>query len=170
MAARGKRRIRWKQVLAVVLPAVCLAPAAPAADTDTKPLPRFGMLRVEPANLRAGPGERYPIEWVLVRKDMPVEIVGEFDQWRRIRDWQGTEGWVHERVVADKRAVIVVGAVRALHRDPDAASPVVARAEAGVIAQLLACQGGWCRIQANDTAGWVQRGEIWGVFTDETVP
>ncbi|MBV9860167.1 MAG: SH3 domain-containing protein [Alphaproteobacteria bacterium] len=144
-------------------------PVSAAEGDPSLPLPRFASLRSEQVNLRAGPGERYPIEWILTRKDMPVEIIAEHENWRRVRDWQGTLGWVHQRMVTGKRDIIVKGGVRALHGLPDAGSPVVARAEAGVVARLVECQAAWCRIEAADVSGWVQRAEIWGVYPDEVV-
>jgi SH3-like domain-containing protein len=119
--------------------------------------------------LRVGPGENYPIQWVLTRKEMPVEIVKEFEHWRMIHDWQGTEGWVHERMVTGKRTVVIKGGIRALRRQPDLAADVVARAEPGVCAHLIECRGAWCRVEAVDITGWVQRIEIWGVYLDEAV-
>ena len=157
-------RLLWMLLIASAL----AAPLALAAENETgQKLPRFVSLRSDQVNLRVGPGENYPIEWVLTRKDMPVEIVRQFENWRMIRDWQGTEGWVHERMVTGKRGVVVKGGIRALHREPDAASQVVARAEPGVVARLLECRGGWCRIEAADNTGWVQRGDLWGVYPDE---
>jgi SH3-like domain-containing protein len=145
-------------------------PVASAADPEPSGrLPRFVSLRSDQVNLRVGPGENYPIQWVLTRKEMPVEIIREFEHWRMIRDWQGTEGWVHERMVTGKRAVVVKGGIRALHRLPDSASQVVARAEPGVFARLIECRGVWCRIETADIAGWVQRIEVWGVYPDEAV-
>jgi SH3-like domain-containing protein len=146
------------------------APSASAAEAQPgERLPRFVSLRSDQVNLRVGPGENYPIQWVLTRKEMPVEIVKEFDHWRMIHDWQGAEGWVHERMVSGKRTVVVKGAVRALRRLPDLASGIVARAEPGVFAHLLECRGAWCRIEATDITGWVQRSEVWGVYPDEAV-
>jgi SH3-like domain-containing protein len=132
-------------------------------------LPRFVSLRSDQVNLRVGPGENYPIEWVLTRKEMPVEIIKEFEHWRMIHDWQGTEGWVHERMISGKRTVAIKGAIRALHRRPDTGSQIVARAQPGVFAHLLECQSTWCRIEASGTTGWVQRSEVWGVYPDEAV-
>ena len=150
---------------------VALAPLAAAGQgAPGGKVPRFASLRSADVNLRVGPGETYPIAWVLTRKDMPVEIIKEFQNWRMIRDWQDTEGWVLDRMVTARRNAVVSGAVRALHSRPDPASAVVARAEPGVVARLLECQGGWCRIEAAGIAGWVQRSEIWGVLPDETVP
>ncbi len=104
------------------------------------------------------------------RKDLPVEIVAEFDNWRKIRDADGTEGWVHERMVTGRRSVLVRGAVRALREAPRSNAEMVARAEPGVVAKLLECNPGWCRIEANGIAGWLPRDEIWGVYPGETVP
>lgn len=166
MSRRQKGR-RSALSLAILLLA---APAAMAADSEQgQKLPRFVSLRSDQVNLRVGPGENYPIEWVLTRKDMPVEITKEFENWRLIRDWQGTEGWVHERMLTGKRAVVIKGGIRTLHGQPDAASPPVALAEPGVVARLIECRADWCRIDAADHTGWVQRGDMWGVYPDEVV-
>jgi SH3-like domain-containing protein len=134
------------------------------------PLPRFATLHSDKVNLRTGPGPRYPIEWVFVRKDLPVEIVAQFEHWRRIRDWEGTEGWVQEHMLIGKRGVMIRGGVRALRSNPDLGAPLVARAEPGVMARLLECHDSWCRIEASDVTGWVQRADIWGVYPNETIP
>ena len=133
-------------------------------------MPRFEVLHADKVNLRAGPGDRYPIEWVYLRKDWPVEVIASFDHWRRVRDWEGTEGWVHEKMITQRREVIVTGAIRALRQGPDLGTAPVARAEPGVMAKLVECRGDWCRIEAGDTTGWVQRGDIWGVYPNESVP
>src|SRR5437763_5406009 len=148
------RRHTWLRFVARllgVLAAAFVSAASPATAAESEggqKLPRFVSLRSDPVNLRVGPGENYPIEWVLTRKEMPVEIIRQFENWRMIRDWQGTEGWVHERMVTGKRAVVIKGAIRTLHRQPDLASPAVARAEPGVVARLLDCRAEWCRIEA----------------------
>ena len=155
----------------VLLAAAALGAAPFAAAAQSPPadkLPRFASLRSDEVNLRVGPGENYPIEWVFKRKELPVEILEEFQNWRRIQDWQGTKGWVLDRMVASKREIVVDGAVRPLHRRPDSASEVIARAEPGVIARLIECQGAWCRVEAGSYTGWVRRSEVWGVYPDET--
>jgi len=158
----------WR--LTVVAALAISAGSVLAADSEpNQKLPRFVSLRSDLVNLRVGPGENYPIEWVLTRKEMPVEVIREFEHWRMIRDWQGTEGWVHERMLTTKRAVAIKGAMRALHRLPDANSEIVARAEPGVFARLIECRGSWCRVEAAEITGWVQRTEVWGVYPDELV-
>src|SRR5947209_1645181 len=120
-----------------------------AADEESGlKLPRFVSLHSDKVNLRTGPGRQYPIEWVLTRKEMPVQIIAQFEHWRRIRDWEGTAGWVQEHMVAGRRTVIVgKGAERPLHQQPDPTSAVVARAAPGVVARLLECRGPWCRVE-----------------------
>ncbi|HKW53630.1 MAG TPA: SH3 domain-containing protein [Stellaceae bacterium] len=158
--------MRTRQRLAAAAILVLVASVAGAAE---KQLPRFVTLRADEVNLRTGPGERYPIDWVLIRKGLPVEIVDEFDVWRKIRDFQGSEGWVHQRMLTGARNVLIEGSVRILHVEPDAASPAVARAEAGVVARLLECRGPWCRVEAQGIKGWLKRDEVWGVYPDESV-
>lgn len=156
---------------AAALAAPC--PQARAADAEQGesglPVPRFVSLRADEVNLRAGPGVRYPVEWVYQRKLMPVEVVEEFETWRKIRDWQGTEGWVNKAMLSGRRSVLVVGEIRTLRREPAAESPAVARAEPGVIARLLKCNGNWCKVEAGGYEGWLARADFWGVQADERV-
>ena len=144
------------------------AGGAPTSVTGL-PVPRYVSLRSDEVNLRTGPGVRYPVEWVLERRHMPVEILAEFENWRKIRDWQGTEGWVHESMVSGRRYAVVTGAVQSLRRQPDATSPAVARLEPGVVAEILECRGEWCRLDSEGFKGWLLRSEFWGVYPNEAV-
>lgn len=158
-------------VLSLVLSNEPASTTEPNPSDTTLKVPRFVSLHSDKVNLRTGPGRQYPIEWVLTRKDMPVEVIAQFEHWRRVREWDGTVGWVQEHMLNGKRyAVVAKGGVRPLHADPELASPLVARAEPGVIGRLIECRGPWCRIEAGDATGWIQRADIWGVYPDETVP
>jgi SH3-like domain-containing protein len=167
-------RTKWVRAVVGLLPVLAVliigATTALAAGSGEAVLPRFEVLHADKVNLRAGPGDRYPIEWVYLRKDWPVEVIASFDHWRRVRDWEGTEGWVHEKMIIQRREVIVTGGIRALRQGPDLGAAPIARAEPGVMARLVECRGSWCRIEAGETAGWVQRGDIWGVYPNESVP
>ncbi len=154
-------------LLILAVPALAGVPRA-RADTGLA-LPRFVALRSGEVNVRTGPGRRYPILWVFQRRYLPVEIIAEFDTWRRVRDREGAIGWVHQSTLTGRRSVIVTGRTRTLMRRPEPAAPPVAQAEADVIAHLLKCAGGWCRIDAGGYKGWLKRAEIWGVYSNETV-
>ena len=142
---------------------------APPARADGLPLPRFVSLRSEEVNLRAGPGVRYPVEWVFRRRNLPVEVLAEFEQWRRIRDSTGTEGWVHQSMLSGRRYAVVAGELRTLRRGPEPGAAAVARLEPGVVGQLLECRDAWCRLDAGGFRGWLARAEIWGVYPGEAV-
>jgi len=133
------------------------------------PLPRFASLRAGKVNLRAGPGVRYPVEWVYQRRGLPVMITAEFDVWRKIRDWRGTVGWIHRSMLTGKRAVIVTAREVVLRRQPADDAPAVARAASGVIAEVLSCEGIWCRIEAGGIRGWGRRTQLWGTLKGEKI-
>jgi SH3-like domain-containing protein len=159
-------------IAVVVACAVLAAPAAVAASKSSGlPLPRFVSLRAGEVNLRTGPGVQYPVDWVYQRQHLPVEIIAEYGTWRKIRDWQGTQGWVHQSMVAPKRTFIATGEVRTIRRKSDPNSEAVARIEPGVIGRLLACPelNGWCRVEVGGHEGWLRRVEFWGVQRDEVV-
>ena len=162
---------RYVSALASALAFLVVAalPVAPAGGAEERKVPRFTSLRAAEANLRTGPGIRYPVEWVFVRRGMPVEVVAEFDSWRKIRDWEGTEGWVHQSMLSSRRMMVVTGQVRDLSKRPVPETEVVARIEADVIGRLLECERAWCRVEIAGFRGWLRRGEFWGAYVDEKV-
>jgi SH3-like domain-containing protein len=161
------------RLLRIVLAASALWPAAPAAAVETSglPLPRFVSLRSDEVNLRTGPGVRYPVDWIYARRDLPVEIIAEVEGWRKIRDWQGTEGWVHQSMLTGRRTMVVTGATRPLRRDDRDDAPAIAMVEAGVMGRLVQCPRGktLCRVEFNTIQGWLRRDEFWGVHPGEWV-
>jgi SH3-like domain-containing protein len=146
-----------------------MAPVQALAAEAPAPVPRFVSLRSDKVNVRSGPDISYPIEWVLERKGMPVEIVQEKNNWRKVRDIQGTEGWVNQALLSSRRSIIVTGVVRTLRREAQDAAPAIARAEPDVIGQLLQCEGNWCRVEVNGLRGWLKRTEFWGVYPNEMI-
>ncbi len=155
--------------VAVVLALGLALPMAGAGAEDNLPLPRFASLKSDEVNLRAGPGEDKPKLWVYQRTGMPVEIIEEFDTWRRIRDYKGVVGWVSASLLSGKRTAIVIDERRTMRAKPDAAAAPVAELDPGVIAKLLECDGAWCRVEIKGYQGWLLRTEFWGVYPDETV-
>src|SRR5581483_4541065 len=122
----------------VAAPAVTEPPKQPEADTSkgsatSLPLPRFVALRSDDVNLRSGPGTRYPIEWVYKRRDLPVEILREFEVWRLVQDSDGIKGWVHQATLTGRRSLMVVGAERQLRDAADDKAYPVARLKPGVV-------------------------------------
>jgi SH3-like domain-containing protein len=177
----GTGGVRGESVIAIAKPVgsirrclaaliVLLAAAQPAWAEDAKP-PRYLSLRVTEVNLRTGPGTKYPIQWVFHRKGLPVEVTADYDVWRKVRDYQGTEGWVHERMLSPSRTVVIRTDTRTIYQEPARDSAALARLEPGVIAKLLECRNAWCRVETpkQDIKGWLLRSEVWGVGPDEVV-
>lgn len=136
------------------------------------PLPRFVSLASDEVNLRAGPGPQYPIEWVYRRRSMPVEVIDEFETWRRIRDWEGTLGWVHGSLLSGRRTLRVLGesgTLIGLHRDPEEDAPLVAQVEPGAVGALERCSGGWCQANLGGFEGWLRRQDFYGTLPKETL-
>jgi SH3-like domain-containing protein len=157
------------------VPAPPPAERAPTIGSVTSlPLPRFAALRSDEVNMRSGPGTRFPIEWTYQRRELPVEIVREFELWRRIRDPEGTEGWVHQSTLMGRRSFVVRGApgteVMLRRRAEDQAQPV-ARLRPGVVGRLRACEANspWCEAQIGEFRGYIRRADIWGVGPTEEV-
>ena len=145
------------------------APGAEAANDSGLPVPRFVSVRSGEVNLRTGPGMRYPIDWVLTRRAMPVEVIQEFDTWRRIRDYQGTVGWVQSSFLTSRRTLLITGETRKLRSDRTEEAGAVAMVEPGLVGRLLECRETWCRAEIGGYKGWLKRTEFWGAYPDEAV-
>jgi SH3-like domain-containing protein len=143
--------------------------ATPIHRGSGLPIPRFASLKSDEVNVRTGPGTRYPVDWVYKRKMMPVEIVAEFENWRKIRDWQGASGWVYQGLLTGKRSFIVPSRMVSLHRTPSRSAEVVAKLEPEVTGMIESCSGDWCRVKVSGASGWLERGDLWGVYKSEPI-
>jgi SH3-like domain-containing protein len=157
-------------------PAPVEPPKPPEADVakgsnSGLPLPRFASLRSDEVNLRAGPGTRYPIDWIYKRRDLPVEIEREFEVWRLVQDPDGTKGWVHQATLTGRRSFIVTGGDATLRRDAREAAAPVAILKPGVIGHIRSCAAAteWCQVQAGDYRGYLRRSQFWGTLPGEVV-
>jgi SH3-like domain-containing protein len=134
--------------------------------------PRFVSIRSKAVNLHVGPGLTYPVRWTYIRQYLPVEIIAVFDMWRRVRDIEGTEGWIHKSLLSGRRYIFVKKNNLKLFRSPNAESRVIAFLQEGVLAKVKECQDQWCYIKVSSPegsySGWVDRKEIWGVYPKET--
>lgn len=159
--------------LLVFLAAIFMAGPAAAQSasrsTQNEANIRFASLRADEVNVRAGPGVRYHVKWVFVRKHLPVMITAEFESWRKIRDSEGAEGWVHRAMLSGRRSVVIAGEVTTLRRTPSETAPAVARLAPGIVAELDSCDAQWCRATAHSYSGWLPRKALWGLKDGETV-
>ena len=173
-AGAGGRLRRCLVVVALfaalwALDAIAAAETTTAANPSGLPIPRFVSLRSNEVNLRTGPGLTYPIDWIYQRTGMPVEVIEEFDTWRKIRDWEGTEGWVHQIMLDGKRTFVVIGTeIQWMRLAPENDARPAARLSAGVVGDLMECGPVWCRATVQGYHGWIERDRIFGVLPNET--
>jgi SH3-like domain-containing protein len=163
------RLTRWIIAAAMTLAPVAsvLAQENQVARTTEGDITRFASLRADDVNVRAGPGVRYPVKWKFVQKNMPVQIIAEYDTWRKIRDWEGAEGWVHRAMLSSKRSLIVTGHGQTLRRDATDDSAAVARLAVGYVVTVSRCRLDWCEVDADGYDGWVKRDGVWGLLPGE---
>jgi SH3-like domain-containing protein len=121
--------------------------------------------------LRTGPGVRYPVDWVYKSKYLPVEVVAEFENWRKVRDVQGTQGWIHQSMLSSRRMFIIVGKIRILRKNDQSKSRAVAKLAVNVVGELKKCplSSGWCKVRVRGHKGWLRRVDFWGVYGKEEV-
>jgi SH3-like domain-containing protein len=150
----------------------------PEPMTTGLPVPRFVSIKPNRVNLRTGPGTEYPTSWVYKREGLPLEIIQEFEGWRKVRDSEGTMGWVLHHFLSGRRtALIEPYEVKPetpppqipIYADDSENARVVAKVEAGVIANVATCNGSWCRVTVDQFRGYVPQKRLWGVYPAEIV-
>lgn len=132
------------------------------------PLPRFVSLRSKQVNLRTGPGFRYPVEWVYLKNDLPVEITAEFEAWRRIKDYNGREGWIYHPMLSGRRTVRVTRNSTLL-RAANKNSLPLAKIEQNAVGRLMTCPENTplCKVEFESFQGWIPREVLWGIYPNE---
>jgi SH3-like domain-containing protein len=159
----------WCVAAAVVcaLAASAFAQDKQVARTTEGDITRFASLRADDVNVRAGPGVRYPVKWKFVQRNMPVQVIAEYDTWRKIRDWEGAEGWVHRAMLSSKRSLIMTGQGQTMRKDATDDSAAVARLAPGYVVTVSRCRFDWCEVDASGYEGWIKRDGVWGMFPGE---
>jgi SH3-like domain-containing protein len=170
-----------------VAAAAAFCPTATAGDQSDGsglPLPRFASLKSDHVNVRGGPNKDHDVAWIYTRPALPVEITAEFENWRKIRDRDGSEGWVYHTLLSGRRTAYVARPrhqpakaqadksppdLVALHASADGASPLRAMLEPGVLGTVKRCTGQWCRLTGAGFDGWVEQSRLWGVYPNEKI-
>lgn len=158
-------------ILALVL-AVPVAAAPPMERDDGTsglPIPRFVSLKKDRVYARTGPGDNYPVTWVFVRENLPVEVVKEYSIWRQVRDIDGGVAWVNKQMIKGDRSAIVTRTERIMYSAADLSSPPVWRIAAGAVVSLVLCEGAWCRVTRDGKGGYMLRAQLWGTYPGEAI-
>jgi SH3-like domain-containing protein len=152
---------------ATALAALFASAAVLAASERT--VPYWASIAAGDALMRAGPGREFPAVWRYRRADLPIQVVQIHQSWRKIREIDGTEGWMAAALLSAQRTALVTGEVRPLRSAPDQAARIVWRVEPGVVGRVSHCAAGWCEFAVGGRGGYIQTDHIWGVAPDETI-
>jgi SH3-like domain-containing protein len=159
---------------ALVVALNLLGGATSASDigvTTGLPLPRFVSIKAGLVNVRVGPGIDYPLKWTFVRRGLPVEIIAEFGNWRRIRDWQGEQGWMFGPLLSGRRTALVAPWSEAkpvlLRSDAATNASIVAVVQPTVLVHLIRCDGKWCKVAVKSRQGYIRQTGLWGAYPGE---
>lgn len=150
----------------IVFPQVNVQAAEKGVSTQL-PLPRFASLSKAEAHVRTGPSQDYPIKWTYQRKGLPVEIIKEYDAWRKIRDHEGAEGWVHKIMLSGKRTVMVTKGEPLEAWDDEDHEQLAARIDENVIGLIDVCTQADCLVRFSSIKAWVQKKRLWGIYPSE---
>jgi len=172
-----RKRDFLKGASASLIGAFCLISATFALAQEQQkgpvsnlPIPRYVSLKSDRVNVREGPSKEHPTLWIYTRAGLPVEITAEFETWRKIRDSEGSEGWVLHSLLSGRRTALVAP----WKKEPqvltasDHTTPV-AKLGPGVVGTLRGCDGKWCRLAGKDFDGYIQQENLWGVYPGEKV-
>src|SRR3974390_1154027 len=173
----GLRRFCSVVVLAGCLLGASISSGFSAKDsaptTSGLPVPRYVSLKSDHVNVRAGPTKDNDVAWVYPRSGLPVEITAEFENWRRVRDSEGAEGWVYHSLLSGRRTAVVTmkskDELAPLYDRADANGVVTARLQVGVVAQVRRCDQHWCHVAGEGFDGWIEQQRLWGVYAHEKV-
>lgn len=175
---RGTERFfRSKMIKALrvlLAAAVFFAPSLALSQQQNKlTVPRFVSLRGDKVHVRIGPSQNHEIRWTFARAGIPVEIIAEFENWRRIRDSEGADGWVHQVMLSGRRTAVIRGNASAktipVYERGQAQGRLIAELQPGVVASVRSCAKGWCRISGDGYDGFILQTLLWGVYPDEVI-
>lgn len=176
----GPQKMRFLTALTIILSLSAVLPisaalaevdnaaAVPSYKTSGLPVPRYVSLRSDKVFVRSGPALRYPIKWIYQKEGLPVEVIQEFDTWRKVRDVQGEEGWIHQSLLSGQRTVMIKAEETIpLYRDSRRPDKLVARLEPNVVASVEQCVEAYCELDAEGFRGWAERKLLWGIYDRE---
>jgi SH3-like domain-containing protein len=163
LKSSGLRLLKSASLAAIALAGSAVAAPAERQTPSGMPVPRFVSLKFDKVNARAGPGDDHKLLWVYRAKGLPLQVIAETLEWRRVCDPEGATAWVHKRVTDGRRTTMNTRpAAVSLFRRPKADAKAAAFLNPKALATLDHCSKGWCKVKADHASGWVREGELWG--------
>ncbi len=114
-----------------------------------------------------GPSAKATRQFIYSR-GTPVEVVVTIEGWVKVRDATGTLAWMERKALGERNNVQVKSAIADIYASPDAASPILFRADSGVLLQIVTPQppnaGAWTQVRHRDgQTGFVRLDSVFGL-------
>lgn len=157
------------RLLATILFTLFLTTSPAFASRTITEVNYFASLRAAETNVRAGPGQNYPIKFTFKLRGLPVRVINEYDNWNEIEDYEGQTGWVTQSLLTKKRTLLVQTGKSFInmHSKNSEKSRIIFRLENNVVGDYLKCVEDWCGIKVNNKKGWVPRSDVYGADEEE---
>ncbi|BAK67889.1 hypothetical protein SLG_32140 [Sphingobium sp. SYK-6] len=145
--------------------AMLIVAAGGSADAQSgKRVPYWASLAKGEARMRVGPSLDYPASWIYQRRDLPLKVVEVYSNWRKVEDPDGTQGWMHVRLLKDEPTAIVRGGIADMRERPSTGAKLLYRLEPGVVGRVSGCSDGWCSVAVGNQRGYVPAQSLWGAI------
>ena len=133
-------------------------------------IPRYVSLKSDDANIRVGPSKNYPIEIKYIKKNYPLKVLDEYEEWRKVEDFNRNIGWIHKSLISGIRTGIVlsndnknISILNTLDGN------VIGEIGNGNIVFLEKCKIDWCLVSSGNYKGWIDKKYIWGIKEKELI-
>ena len=155
--------------LAIAVTALLAVSLPSGVAAQTRETPYWASSSAGQARMRTGPGRNFPISWLYQRSGLPVQVVEVYENWRKIEDPEGTQGWMLVNLLSADRTGMIIGDIRPMRESPRPDARIRYRAEPGVVGRVSSCRRGWCEFDVRGRTGFVETSHLYGVNDDERV-
>ena len=127
-------------------------------------IPRMVSMKNSLTFMRTGPGKEFPIKFEINQKGYPVEIIAEFNNWRKVNTKNNLSGWIHTQLLSSFKTALVITNTPLKKRSSDS-SKTLAKLLPNLLIKVIKCKLRWCNIEVfknKNFAGWVRKSTIWG--------
>ena len=133
-------------------------------DTPSSEKDYFLTLKYNRVKVRQGPSFKYPVKFIYKKKYLPIKIIDNKDNFRKITDLKNNNGWIHVSQLTKKKSAINIHNLSIIFKKPNIYSQPMAKLEKGKIVIVKKCKEDWCKIITNDYKGWIFKNYLWGNF------
>ena len=165
------KKISMQIIIALIL--IIIFSQASNADIGKETgleIPRYVSLKSNDANIRVGPSKNYPIEIKYIKKNYPLKVLEEYEEWRKVEDFKKNIGWIHKSLISGIRTGIVLSndnkTIKLLNTLD---GNVIGEIGKGNIVFLEKCKTDWCLVSSENYKGWIDKKYIWGVKEKEII-